>query len=101
MQALLGKKIGMTQTKDRNGVLIFMGIQSKRFAILGDRGIHEKVPREFWSGIVEGMQEKFKQDFFAEGIVEAVEVIGERLKAYFPHQRDDVNELPDEISYSA
>ena len=94
------EKIGMTQTEDRNGVMIFMGLASHRFAILGDRGINEKVPEHFWEDVIAPMTTHFKEDRFADGVVEAVIMIGEKLSAYFPYERDDVNELPDEISYS-
>ena len=77
------EKIGMTHTKERNGVLIFIGLASQRFAILGDDGINQQVPEGFWDGIVHAVLE-----------------IGEQLQTYFPHQRDDVNELPDAISCS-
>jgi len=92
-------KIGMTKTEHRNGVLIFLVIKDKKFAVLGDVGINERVPDGFWNEVVEIMQDHFKQDKFAEGISEAIVRIGEKLKAYFPHQANDKNELPDTISY--
>lgn len=94
------EKIGMTRTQRRNGVLIFLGVASRRFAILGDRGINEKVPPTFWDEVAEGMQQSFREDRFADGIVEAILAIGEKLKEYFPYQSSDVNELSDEISFS-
>jgi len=94
------EKLGMTKTEARNGVLILLGIKSKRFFVLGDTGIHEKVPGGFWDEIVHEMTAFFKEDRFAEGIREGIARIGEKLKTYFPYERDDVNELPDEISFS-
>lgn len=94
------EKIGMTRTLERSGVLIFIGLASRRFALLGDRGIHEKVPEDFWKAIVSAMEAEFREDRFADGIVRAVTVAGEKLGAYFPYDRTDVNELPDEISFS-
>lgn len=94
-------KLGMTKTEARNGVLIFIGIASRRFAILGDEGIHQKVPENFWDEIARKMQEDFKQDLFADGICHAVETTGEQLRKYFPYEGErDLNELPDEISFS-
>ena len=93
------RRIGMTKTDQRNGVLIFLATKDKKFAILGDVGINEKVPEGFWNDVVQIMQEHFKQNNFAEGISEAVLRVGEKLKAYFPHQANDKNELPDTISY--
>ncbi|MDP3920319.1 MAG: TPM domain-containing protein [Candidatus Omnitrophota bacterium] len=94
------ERLGMTQTENRNGVLLFMGVKSRRFAILGDQGINEKVPAGFWDEMVERMVMHFKQDRFADGISEAVLAIGRKLGEYFPYERSDINELPDEISYS-
>ena len=93
------EKLGMTKTKHRNGVLIFLSLEDKRFAILGDKGIHEKLPVDFWDGIVKHMSQRFKEDRFAEGIQEAILMAGEKLKRHFPKEPGDVNELPDNISY--
>lgn len=93
------QRIGMTKTSERNGVLIFLATHDKKFAVLGDVGINEKVSEGFWNEVVQIMQEHFKRDKFAEGISEAVLCIGEKLKAYFPYQANDKNELPDGISY--
>ena len=93
------QRIGMTKTAQRNGVLIFLATGNKKFAVLGDVGINEKVPEGFWNDVVQIMQEHFKRNKFAEGVSEAVLRIGEKLKTYFPHQANDKNELPDSISY--
>ncbi|MBI2343553.1 MAG: TPM domain-containing protein [Deltaproteobacteria bacterium] len=92
--------IGMTKTAARNGVLILLGVASHRVVILGDQGIHECVPERFWDSVMEAMIRHFQHDAFADGLVEGIGLIGSRLCAVFPCQRDDLNELPDEISYS-
>ena len=91
--------IGMTKTAQRNGVLIYLATRDKKFAVLGDVGINEKVPEGFWNDVVQIMQEHFKRNKFAEGIAEAAIRIGEKLKVFFPYQSDDKNELSDGISY--
>jgi uncharacterized membrane protein len=93
------QRIGMTKTSQRNGVLIFLVTHDKKFAVLGDVGINEKVPEGFWNDVVQIMQEHFRQGRFAEGISEAVLRIGEKLKTHFPYQMNDKNELSDGISY--
>lgn len=93
------QRIGMTKTQERNGVLIFLATHDKKFAVLGDVGINEKVPEGFWHDVVHIMQEHFKQNKFAEGISEAALRIGEKLKIFFPYQGNDKNELHDGISY--
>ena len=94
------EKIGMTATKERSGVLIFLCIESRQFAILGDTGIHAKVPENFWEEISQKMAAHFKQGHFATGMIEAILEAGEKLKTHFPHQTNDQNELSDRISYS-
>ncbi len=97
--ALVFERIGMTKTKLRNGVLVFFAVKNKRFAILGDSGIHKKMGDKSWKKITEEMQEYFKKDDFAGGIAFGIEKIGKTLKKHFPYKSDDVNELPDDISY--
>ena len=97
--AWLFKKLDMHKTKERNGVLIYLSINDRKFAILGDSGINKVVPEGFWNQIKENMINHFSKGEFAQGIIEGIEKSGEQLKQYFPWQTDDVNELSDEISY--
>lgn len=94
------RRLGMDKTEARNGVLILLAPERREFAILGDEGINKVVPENFWQEERDLMQEHFRNGAFAEGICKAVERAGEKLKAYFPYQQDDTNELPDDISYS-
>jgi len=94
------ERLGMTNTKDRNGVLILLGIKTKRFVILGDKGIHERLSQAFWDQTVQVMSRYFKEDRFADGLIETIALIGDHLNRNFPYRRDAVDELPDEISYS-
>ena len=91
--------LNMHKTAQRNGVLIYVALLDHKSAILGDAGINAKVPADFWDSIMKNMVAKFKEGKITEGICEAVISAGEQLKAYFPYQADDVNELPDEISF--
>ena len=97
--AWLFKKLKMHQTKDRNGVLIYLSINDRKFAIIGDAGINKVVPEGFWNEIKERMIAHFKKGEFATGLIHGIKETGEHLKQYFPSQENDVNELPDEISY--
>ncbi|MCE9624652.1 MAG: TPM domain-containing protein [Deltaproteobacteria bacterium] len=92
------EKLGMTRTRDRNGILFLIELEHRRFAILGDRGIHEKVPAEFWEEIRKMLWENFHQERFVEGLCEGVSRCGEKLKMFFPLREDDRNELSDEIT---
>ena len=93
------KTLSMHKTKERNGVLFYLSINDRKFAIIGDVGINKVVPADFWDTTKEIVINNFKKGEFTQGIVEGIELTGEHLKQYFPHQLDDVNELPDEISY--
>ena len=92
-------ELKMHKTALRNGVLVYVALLDHKSAILGDAGINAKVPADFWDSIMKNMVAKFKEGKITEGICEAVITAGEQLKVYFPYQTDDVNELPDEISF--
>jgi uncharacterized membrane protein len=98
--AWLFKKLGMHKTAERNGVLFYLAVSDRKFAILGDAGINAKVPTGFWDDISELLKNNFKDGKFTEGLSEGILLAGEHLKIHFPHRKDDINELPDEISFS-
>ena len=99
--AWLFRKLGMHRTADRNGVLVYMAIKERSFAIIGDSGINAVVPLGFWDSIRDHMQQRFSEGRFAEGLSEGVLMVGEKLKEHFPRMRDDLNELPDAISFDS
>lgn len=92
------ERLGMTRTTDRNGVLLFIAAREQQFAILGDRGIDERVEPGFWEHIVHDLTGRFREGQFTEGLVEAIEEAGARLQEHFPYHREDVDELPNELS---
>lgn len=89
----------LNKTQQRNGVLIYLAAKDRSFAILGDEGINKVVEEGFWNDIRDLMAAAFKEGRFAEGLEQGIQRCGEKLKAYFPYQSDDINEIPDEISY--
>ncbi len=99
--AYIFEKLEMHKTELRNGVLFYLALDDHRFAILGDAGINQKVPDNFWEQIKEKMAAYFKEGNFAQGLTTGITMAGEELKQYFPYQKDDVNELPDDISYGS
>ena len=92
------KNLKMHKTELHNGTLIYLATVDKKFAIVGDKGINEKVPDNFWEDVKEEMRRFFIKDQFADGVIRGIFLIGEKLKEFFPYQEDDVNELPDDIS---
>lgn len=97
--AWIFNKLGMNKTAERNGVLFYLAVADRKYAILGDAGINSKVPAGFWDKISELMKVRFGEGKFTEGLSEGVIMAGEQLKAHFPHREDDVNELSDDISF--
>jgi len=93
------EKMGIHKTEQRNGVLFYLAVKSRKFAIIGDEGINKVVPDDFWEKIKIRMGHLFQQGEFTLGLVRGILDAGEALKKYFPYQSDDVNELPDEISF--
>jgi uncharacterized membrane protein len=91
------ERLGMTATKERNGVLIFLASKSRAFAVIGDTGVHEKCGEVFWRLLAAEMELHFKRAEFTEGLVHGIEKAGALLAEHFPRGADDRNELPDEI----
>lgn len=96
--AALFAQLGMVKTRERNGVLFYVAIESHKLAIIGDAGINAKVSPLYWEGLKTDMLRHFKEGNYAQGLEEAIEAAGMELKQYFQWQRTDVNELPDTIS---
>ena len=92
------EKLGMTRTALRNGVLFFLVISDRKFAVIGDSGIHEKVGPEFWETIRDALQADFRRGEFAKGLIDGIRACGDQLARHFPRQIDDRNELSDQIS---
>jgi uncharacterized membrane protein len=97
--AWLFRKVGMQKTADRNGVLIYLAVKERKFAIIGDIGINSVVPLGFWDEIRDHMKQRFSENRFTEGLTEGIIMAGQQLKEHFPHTRDDVNEIADTISF--
>lgn len=97
--AFIFRKLKMHETAQRNGVLIYLAVRNRQFAIIGDAGINSRVPEGFWDLTKETMTEHFKNSRFTEGLVEGIRMAGEKLVEYFPYLQNDTNELSDEISF--
>jgi uncharacterized membrane protein len=97
--AYLFKLLDMNNTKERNGVLFYVSIARQQFAVLGDAGIHARVPEGFWDSVRDTLKEYFIQEDFTGGLTAGIQMAGEKLKSFFPRQPDDINELSDNISF--
>lgn len=90
----------MDNTKEENGVLIYVAVNDKKFVICGDRGINKKVPENFWNTTKDAISNQFKLGDFKQGLIDGVLIAGKALETHFPWHHGDVNELSDEISKS-
>jgi uncharacterized membrane protein len=97
--AYIFDKLEMYKTNMRNGILFYLAVEDHKFAILGDAGINQKVPADFWEKITSEAIEKFKTGRFADGLSDGIIAAGKQLKDHFPYQSDDVDELSNEISF--
>jgi uncharacterized membrane protein len=90
-------QLRMRKTRERNAVLIFVAPRAHKFAVFGDKAIHEKCGDEFWQRVVNGMRTHFQNENFNDALVEAIKEIGKLLAAHFPKTPGNANEVPDEI----
>ena len=91
-------QLGMQKTNDRNAVLIFVAPRARKYAVVGDVGVHEKCGREFWQKLVAAMRTLFQKEEYGRAIVHAINEVGKVLATYFPRTGDTINELPDEVA---
>lgn len=91
-------RLEMHKTKHKNAVLIYVALDSRQFAVLGDRGIHEKVGDLFWGQTRDKMVSLFSQGRIKEAILAGVEDAGEKLRHHYPADNNDRNELPDKVT---
>jgi uncharacterized membrane protein len=88
----------MDKTKNKNGVLFYVAVDDKKFSVLGDEGINNLVPEDFWNSIKETIIRHFSKGSYADGLKEGILATGQKLKEYFPFQTNDHDELSNEIS---
>ena len=93
-------RLGITRTHARNGVLFFIVPSRRKFAVLGDQGIHEKVGQEFWNDVAAHLSRHFRSGDFTEGLVHGIAEVGRQLATHFPYSASaDTNELSDDVDF--
>ena len=97
--AWIFSKLGMQKTELRNGVLFYLAVENRKFAIIGDAGINAKVEPGFWDSTKDIVEKHFREGKFAEGLAAGIIMAGEQLKRHFPCKQNDINELTNEISF--
>lgn len=91
-------RLRMHRTRDHNAVLIFVAPRAHKFAVIGDKAVHEKCGEQFWQRVVDQMRAHFQNEKFSDAIVEGIGEVGSLLAAHFPKRSTSSNELPDEIA---
>ena len=93
-------RLGMAQTRERNGVLFFLVPARQSFVVRGDEGIHARVGQAFWDELVAAMSAYFRRGEFTEGLVFGIHAAAEKLAHHFPFDASrDVNDLPDDVDF--
>lgn len=91
-------QLKMDNTKEENGVLIYVAVEDHEFVIYGDRGIYEIVPKDFWETTKDAIAAQFKKGNFKQGLIDGILMAGKELQEHFPWSPDTTNELPNTIS---
>ncbi len=91
-------QLKMDNTKQGNGVLIYLAIEDRNLVILGDYGINNVVPEDFWESTKNTMLSQFKKENFKQGLIDGILMAGKQLQQHFPWDSNDKNELSDQIS---
>jgi uncharacterized membrane protein len=94
------QSLGMHQTAEHNGMLLYVNPHLKKFSVFGDDGIHQKVKQEFWDQLSTDVTKAIREKNMIGGVVHALHIMGEALKVHFPARAGKTDELPDEISES-
>ena len=92
------ERLGMTRTTQRSGVLVYVAIEDRKLAVIGDRGVHERVGDAYWGALTEALGQHLRAGRVREGLAAAVREVGATLRRHFPSEPDDRNELSDEVS---
>lgn len=97
--AYVFEELGMHHTRERNGILIYVSVADRLVAVIGDKGINDRVPGDYWNGVVGLLKLHFAAGRHAEGLCEAVHQVAAKLQQFFPRRSDDRDELSNEVSF--
>jgi len=92
------ERLGMHRTAARNGVLLYISVTNRKLAVIGDKGIHERVGEAYWQGLVAAVRERMRQQQPRDGLIHAIAEVARELARHFPRHPGDTNELPNQVS---
>jgi len=90
--------LGMHLTAEHHGVLIYLAVEDRKLAIVGDSGIHRRVGDTYWEHVRDLMLAKLREGRPLDAVVAGVDELGRVLAQHFPRRPDDQNELSDHVS---
>ncbi|NCA84294.1 MAG: TPM domain-containing protein [Clostridia bacterium] len=91
------QKVGH-KTVNHNGVLFYLALRNRKFAVISDTAITQTTSPRFWEALKLEMLDYFRENNFTNGLIYGIGRTGQYLKSFFPYQHNDINELPDEVS---
>ena len=96
----LFESYGMYRTAERNGVLLYVNLRKKKFAVIGDTGIQAKIGQSYWDDLAKSLREDLLSTHYENAIAFAVRTLGVTLKMHFPVESgaENPNELPDLVT---
>lgn len=94
------ERLEMHRTTRRNGVLIYVAVEDRKFAVIGDEAVHTRVGQAYWEGLARTLGSELAAGRARDGLFAAVQDVGHVLRVHFPRDRDDRDELRDEVSIS-
>ena len=94
------ERLGMHKTPERHGVLVYISVTDRKLAVIGDKGIHERVGEAYWRELVDAVRDRMRGERPRDGLVHAVSELGAVLGRHFPRRPDDTNTLSDAVSIS-
>lgn len=88
-------RLGVWDTAENSGVLIYVQLVDRQVEILADRGIAARVPQAVWEEICRAMEAAFRVGDYRAAALAAIHRTGELLAEHFPAVGENPNELPD------
>lgn len=85
------------KTAEHTGILIMLSLKERKVQVLADKNINDKVTQDTWDRAVEIIVNNIKQNNQAQGIIQAVQYVGNILAQHFPRKQNDINEISDEV----
>jgi uncharacterized membrane protein len=88
--------LGIWNTQDNNGVLIYVLLADRDVEILADRGLAARVSQAEWEQVCHEIERHYREERFGQGSVAGIRSVGRLLAHHFPGRGGDADELPNQ-----